>query len=330
MSIQKVIPPYEQMYLLNQQLICNADQLKHAVVTVGGQAVQYWISYYYALYPDRLPDERLTTSVDCDYSARKDDIAAIASSLNVKAWQNKDGNPPSLAQFMLIDQDTNGIKQADDRLFAMPDAPDVANTVDIIDKPGGFERTDFLGSKLHFYTTPFYVAATGPDVPEMNEKVRVLNPIACMRSRFSNLIDLRRDSSVENARINALKIPCFYFLLEAFDEKPFKIAREMYMELWSLAGQENHLRHQAFWHCWQGPLMEFQQSNNITLLEVLEKVYQYLAEHLEDFDIPPAFIYKDLPPKLAQLREKFERYIELNNEQAARGRRAFERNRRDD
>ncbi|EIL57474.1 hypothetical protein EC5411_24561, partial [Escherichia coli 541-1] len=34
------------MYLLNQQLICNADQFKHAVITVGGQAVQYWISYY--------------------------------------------------------------------------------------------------------------------------------------------------------------------------------------------------------------------------------------------------------------------------------------------
>ncbi|EFF9262828.1 hypothetical protein HIF47_004916, partial [Escherichia coli] len=55
MPVQDVIPPYEQMYLLNQQLICNADQLKHAVITVGGQAVQYWISYYHAQYGDRLP-----------------------------------------------------------------------------------------------------------------------------------------------------------------------------------------------------------------------------------------------------------------------------------
>lgn len=124
MPVQDVIPPYEQMYLLNQQLICNADQLKHAVITVGGQAVQYWISYYYAQYGDRLPDERLTTSVDCDYSARKDDIAAIAKTLNVKMWENKDGQPPSLAQFMLIDQDTHDIKRDDGRLFAVPDAPD--------------------------------------------------------------------------------------------------------------------------------------------------------------------------------------------------------------
>lgn len=74
MPVQDVIPPYEQMYLLNQQLICNADQLKHAVITVGGQAVQYWISYYHAQYGDRLPDERLTTSVDCDYSALRDPL----------------------------------------------------------------------------------------------------------------------------------------------------------------------------------------------------------------------------------------------------------------
>ncbi len=120
MPVQDVIPPYEQMYLLNQQLISNAHQLKHAVITVGGQAVQYWISYYHAQYGDRLPDERLTTSVDCDDSARKDDIAVIAKTLNVKTWENKDGQPPSLAQFMLIDQDTHDIKRDDGRLFAVP------------------------------------------------------------------------------------------------------------------------------------------------------------------------------------------------------------------
>ncbi|QOL14862.1 hypothetical protein [Dickeya dianthicola] len=330
MSVQNVIPPYEQVYLLNQQLICNADQFKHAVITVGGQAVQYWISYYHTRYGDRLPDERLTTSVDCDYSARKDDIAAIAKTLNVKTWENKDGQPPSLAKFMLIDQDTHDIKRDDDRLFAVPNAPDEPNVVDIIDQPGGFDRSDFLGNKLYLHTTPFYVEATGPGIPEMSEKIRVLNPIACMRSRFSNLIDLRRDPEIEIARINALKIPCYYFLIDAFDVERFRIAREMFMELWQLAGNENCLRQQAFWHTWQGPLLEKQQSNNITLLDVLEKVHQFLAGHLDDFDIPEAFVTKDLPLKLAQLSDRFERYIALNNEQAVRGRRGYERNRRDD
>lgn len=91
MPAQDIIPSYEQMYLLNQQLIRNADKFKYAVITVGGQAVQYWISYFHAQYGDRLPDQRLVTSAGCDYSARKGDIAAIAKTLNVMTWTNKEG-----------------------------------------------------------------------------------------------------------------------------------------------------------------------------------------------------------------------------------------------
>ncbi|BDA57999.1 hypothetical protein NUITMVR1_56580 (plasmid) [Raoultella ornithinolytica] len=104
----------------------------------------------------------------------------------------------------------------------------------------------------------------------------------------------------------------------------------MFMELWQLARDENCLRQQAFWHTWQGPLLENQQSNNITLLDILEKVHQFLIEHLDDFNIPEAFVTKDLPLKLAQLSDRFERYILLNNKQALRGRRGYERNRIDD
>jgi hypothetical protein len=59
MPVLDVIPSCELMYLLHQQLICDADPFKYAVITTGGQAVQYWISYYHAQYGDRLPDERL-------------------------------------------------------------------------------------------------------------------------------------------------------------------------------------------------------------------------------------------------------------------------------
>ncbi|MCU8652524.1 hypothetical protein OEZ66_46910, partial [Escherichia coli] len=69
---------------------------------------------------------------------------------------------------------------------------------------------------------------------------------------------------------------------------------------------------------------------NITLPDILEAVHSYLEGHLDDFDIPEAFVTKELPIKLAQLRERFERYVVLNAEWAARGRRGFERNRRDD
>ncbi|EQN07795.1 hypothetical protein G682_01070 [Escherichia coli HVH 2 (4-6943160)] len=102
------------------------------------------------------------------------------------------------------------------------------------------------------------------------------------------------------------------------------------MDLWLLANDESCLRHQAFWHSWQGPLVERQQSNNITLTDVLEGVHAYLQRHLDDFEIQEAFVTKELPLKLAQLRERWERYVVLNAELAARGRGGFERNRRDD
>ncbi len=67
---------------------------------------------------------------------------------------------------MLIDQETNDIKRDGNRLFAVPDAPDEPNVVDIIDRPGGFDRSDFLGNKLYLHTAPCYVEATAQDKPE--------------------------------------------------------------------------------------------------------------------------------------------------------------------
>ena len=62
---------------------------------------------------------------------------------------------------------------------------------------------------------------------------------------------------------------------------------------------------------------------------MLEDVHTYLEGHLVDFDIPEALATEELPLKLAQLRERWERYVVLNAEWAARGRRGFERNRHD-
>ncbi|PJX95018.1 hypothetical protein CWM24_24595, partial [Escherichia coli] len=41
----------------------------------------------------------------------------------------------------------------------------------------------------------------------------------------------------------------------------FKVARGIFMDLWRLANDESCLRHQTFWHSWQGPLLEGQQSS---------------------------------------------------------------------
>lgn len=46
MSESSVIPPYEQAYLLNKQLIARAETLAAPLITIGGQAIQYWGSNY--------------------------------------------------------------------------------------------------------------------------------------------------------------------------------------------------------------------------------------------------------------------------------------------
>ncbi|WP_210478291.1 hypothetical protein [Pantoea ananatis] len=327
---QEVIPPYEQIYRLNRRLIQNGDELQHAVITVGGQAVQYWVNWYLDRYGPDLPDHRLITSVDCDYSARKDDIEAIANTLNVPYCHNNDGQPPSLAQFMLLDKDTGKVKEEDGRLFALPGEPEAANVVDIIDHPSGFTRKDFSLKNIGLYTSPFKVKATEPGMPEEHKHILVLNPVACMRSRFSNLIDLKRRPEVEIARINALKIPTYYFLLDQFDRTPFQLARDIYMDLYWLASDKKCLEQQVFWRRWNGPLNEGQQSKDITLHEILKAVLLFLQKHSNDFDIPQEFLNIELPKKIKKLEEKFTRYITLDVDKSARARKGFERNYRND
>ena len=59
MPNEQIIPSYEQVYLLNKQLIANAANLQNAVITIGGQAVQYWVAWYRELYRGSLPDQRI-------------------------------------------------------------------------------------------------------------------------------------------------------------------------------------------------------------------------------------------------------------------------------
>lgn len=56
MSPDPVIPPFEQAYILNKKLIDKANTLSDPVITVGGQAIQYWVAYYRELYRDALPE----------------------------------------------------------------------------------------------------------------------------------------------------------------------------------------------------------------------------------------------------------------------------------
>lgn len=305
MSESSVIPPYEQAYLLNKQLIAKAETLADPVITIGGQAIQYWVSYYRELYRDALPDARLVTSVDLDYSARRHDVAAIAAALGVDPNMNEQGQPPSLARFALVDGDTEQIKEVDGRFFADPDAPDRPNTVDVIDFPSGFNYEDFSGDNLILNTERFMVEQDTAECAESHELVRVINPIACIRSRLSNLRDLRRSPEIEVARIKAMMLPAVYFMLEKFDaindpedktkSHPVSFrAMKVYLdELFRIAMQESVIRSQV--------------EHNINLHLILEQLVAVFEAEPDSYFVPEAFWTKELPIKAATLRETVER-----------------------
>ena len=305
MSEYPVIPPYEQTYLLNKQLIARAHLFRDPVITIGGQAVQYWVSYYHQLYRNALPDARLITSVDVDYAARRHDITAIARALGVDANLNNPGQPPSLARFVLIDAATRSIKTVKGRFFADPAQPAHANTVDIIDFPSGFTWHDFAGENLLLNTEPFYVSQEHPDEPEYHERVRVINPLACLRSRFSNLQTLRRDPLIEVARIKALMLPCVYFLLEKFDavSAPDEMTAAQPVSFREMKRYADAL----YTFAMQEDVVRVQVSHEIALYRIIEQLMAIFAAEPESYNVPVAFWQKELPVKAADMKKYVER-----------------------
>ncbi|WP_207302061.1 hypothetical protein [[Erwinia] mediterraneensis] len=297
MSDALIIPAHEQAYLLNKQLIARADNLHDAVITIGGQAVQYWVAYYRELYSGVLPDQRIITSVDLDYSARRHDIIAIAEALGVDPAMNEGGHPPSLARFALLDSKTHAIKEVNGRYFAEPDCEELRpNTIDVIDFPSGFTWEDFSGERLLLNTERFWIEAQGPDEPESHELVRVINPIACLKSRFSNLMDLRRNPEIETGRIKALMLPAVYFLLEKLEQgcegdgTTFRDMKKHVDALFALVMQERVARKQAEY--------------DLKLYAIFEQLAAIYAAEPEHYDVPPLFWQRELPNKAMKVRQK--------------------------
>ncbi|MER2473357.1 hypothetical protein [Photorhabdus laumondii] len=272
------IPPSEQIYLLNQELVQNADSLTGPAITVGGQAVRYWVNTYLHKYSkDNLPNEVFITSVDVDYVTKRNNVENIARAFNVEPHYNNPLDFPSIAICLLTDKDTKTIKEHEGRLFSNPDNNDECNLVDIIDRPAGFEHDDLSGDKLYLNTERFMINAA----PGSHELVRILNPIACIRSRLANIVNkVKDDIEVEKERIRSLMIPTYYFLLEKLEHEDFRTARK-YVEDFGYLLQERSRR-----HC----LVKY----GIELHKVLESLQVNLSEHRDDYELPDMFLDEEL------------------------------------
>ncbi|WP_426607350.1 hypothetical protein [Pantoea anthophila] len=289
----QAIPPEEQLLKLNRYLIDNAEQLPSPVITVGGQAVMYWYLTYLHLYPEQ-PDITSITSIDVDYVTRKEGVDVIAKIFNVSAQVQDIFNPPSIALLTLIDKDTGRVKEDVQGQF-LNEQLNEANIVDIIDRPTGFDAGDFDGDKLMLNTEPFLVMPDRHGADMCHEYVRVLNPIACIRSRLSNAtVPGGKNRLTEADRIRVLALPAFNFLLEKLQILPFR--------------QGRHYVDYFVSFIWQRAFRRFQAQHKIPLYRIVEQLAAELQQEPGD-DMPSEFYREELPRKVDFLAKEYQRYL---------------------
>lgn len=289
------IPPEEQILKLNRYLIDNAVQLPSPVITVGGQAVMYWYLTYLHFYPDQ-PDITSITSIDVDYVTRKEGVDVIAKIFNVSAQVQEIFNPPSIAVLSLIDKDTGRVKEDAQGQF-LNEPLNEANIVDIIDRPTGFEVGDFVGDKLALNTEPFLVMPDRHGAAMSHEFVRVLNPVACIRSRLSNAtVPMGKDRLTEAERIRVLALPAFNFLLEKLQTLPFRQGRRYVDYFISFI--------------WDRSFRRFQAEHRIPLFRIVEQLVAELEQD-PDHEVPPEFYQEELSRKVDYLTQEYQRYLRI-------------------
>lgn len=289
------IPPEQQIIKLNRDLIDNAHLLPSPVITVGGQAVMYWYLANFHLYPQQ-PDLTAITSIDIDYVTRKEGIEVIAKIFNVKGRVQDIFNPPSIAVLNLIDKDTGKVKKDVQGQF-LNEQLNEANIVDIIDRPTGFAAGDFVGNKLALNTEPFLVMPDRHGAIMSHEFVRVLNPIACIRSRLANAtVPMGKDRLTEAERIRVLALPVFNFMLEKLQTLPFRQGRQYIDYFLSFI--------------WARQFRFFQAEHKIPLYRIVEQLMTELQQNPGDY-LSPELYLEELPRKVDYFARKYARYLKL-------------------
>lgn len=227
------LQPLEQLFQLNAELSPYLDKLKSDITVVGGQAVAYWFEKYREFIPNQ--DTKYIQSNDVDYMAKVVDLKLLEEAWQVDPFAlAKDHPPPSLA--IMRTQYHNAIKaDKSGRLFISIDhfqktAEEKANIIDVIDFPAGFRFTDFTQPKKHSLYTAQFEFELSRHV-QTHQRLRILTPIACLKSRLANLINTPKDNTTEIARIKLLQAPLFYHLQDKLHDDGFNVAKESIAEL---------------------------------------------------------------------------------------------------
>lgn len=235
----QALVPTDQLFELNREIYPILDTFAHPLIVVGGQAVSYWLAYYDI--EDTLTDEQRlqATSVDIDYCGTKQDFEKCSDTWNVDFdIPSISDATPEIGHSILRDKITKNIKEHNGALFVDIIAwqeyhNQIPNVVDILRTPAGFRNIDFENKRLQQHSSPFEFPSEFK--LELHEKLRILNPIGCLKSRLSNyrLLSGVKNPTKEVARIKLLIEPIIYFLTDQLHENGYRETRK-YLDLYMI------------------------------------------------------------------------------------------------
>jgi hypothetical protein len=288
--------PLDQLYTINAELMKHGNKFNSPIVTVGGQAVHYWVVWYRENYIE-LPPEDYISSNDIDFTARKVDISEICSALGVPANYN-DGSPPALAILPLRNIRDGKIKTYFHKKFVNKEIFDdknieEPNIVDILSSASYLEPSDFEGNKLFINTEIFMLPLDGYEYTP-HEKIRVLNPITCMASRFHNVTQgVKKNVPQEVARIQALMVPVVAFIIEKFSYEEFRTARR-FLDLYvQVIGKSEYRR--------------FIVEHRLGVLKMLDVIHNEISKPEIIESKYSNFLTNELPRTIHNLSKTFDR-----------------------
>ncbi len=280
---QNILSPLDQLIFLNKQAYPVLDKLAKPLIVIGGQAINYWLTYYNVIEKLTEEEELTATSYDIDYCGQLDDFLKCAESWNVQFDKpNIDDNSPELGHSLLLNIDTNQIKEEDGALFVdffeyLFNEKEEPNVVDLLPIPIGFKSIDFKSSRLIQHTIPFQFPDTIDLEPHPN--LLILNPIGCLKSRIQNLFELRavKNPKVELMRIKLLSFPVEYFISEQLEYSGYRKTRPFIQLLMTMAktriGFDLAIKHGVDLSLWLSHIIE--KNKEYFPTQFLEKEFPY-------------------------------------------------------
>ena len=289
------LAPLDQVFHLCKEIYAHLDQLNRPVIIIGGQSISYWLEYFDYVNTLSDADRALATSVDVDFCGSKDDFLILTERWNVDFQiPSIDQSTPEVGISVLLHKQTGKITETDGLMYVdigawINNQQEEPNQVDFLELPMGFKRHDFMNGRLLQHTELFQFPSEFELAPVDN--LRVLNPLACIKSRMLNYQYLKTAKNPEREldRIILLFAPTALFLQSSLLEFGYRHTRK-YIDLLMVLAKSRI-----------GMDLRFQ---GIDLSEILVFFVEVQSDNL-----PRKFVDNEFVEWFAGLERKFDRKL---------------------